>query len=341
MTDITLNPSGAEEAQEKSQRFRSTLDRLRDEIHRVVVGQDAVVDGVLAALFCDGHALLEGVPGLAKTLLVRTLAAALRLDFSRIQFTPDLMPADIVGTMVLHEVEGGGHQLRFEEGPLVANFILADEINRATPKTQSALLEAMQERTITVSRKTRPVPEPFVVLATQNPIEQEGTYPLPEAQLDRFLVKLLVDYPAEEEYREILARTTGERMPEAHPVATAEEVLELRSVVRQVPVPEQVETYAIRLMMATQPNSSYAPDAVNRHVSLGSSPRGAQGLLLVGKYNALNDGRFAVSCEDVRRAAPDVLRHRVLLNFEGQAKRVRPDDIIQAAVEAVPELSAV
>jgi MoxR-like ATPase len=272
---------------------------------------------------------------------VHTLADALELQFSRIQFTPDLMPADIVGTMVLHEVEGGGHELRFEQGPLLANFILADEINRATPKTQSALLEAMQERTITVARETRPLPPPFLVLATQNPVEQEGTYPLPEAQLDRFLLKLLVGYPAEDEYREILARTTGDATPEAKPVATAEEVLKMRKVVRQVPVPKQTETYAIRLMMATQPGSPYAPDTVNDHVSLGSSPRGAQGLLLVGKFNALRDGRFAVSCEDVRRAAPDVLRHRVLLNFQGQARRIRPDDIVHAAVEAVPELSAV
>lgn len=339
--DNSPSLAGAGEAREKSQQFREVVQRLRDEIHRVVVGQDAVVDGVLAALFCDGHALLEGVPGLAKTLLVRTLADALETSFSRIQFTPDLMPADIVGTMVLHEVEGGGHELKFEEGPLHANFILADEINRATPKTQSALLEAMQERTITVSRQTRAVPEPFVVLATQNPVEQEGTYPLPEAQLDRFLVKLLVDYPAEEEYREILARTTGESMPRANKVTSADEVLAFRRVVRQVPVPVQTETYAIRLMMATQPGSAYAPEMVNRYVSLGSSPRGAQGLLLVGKFNALLDSRFAVSCADVRRAALDVLRHRVLLNFEGQAKRITADEIVQAAVEAVPELSQV
>ncbi|MBN2491196.1 MAG: MoxR family ATPase [Planctomycetes bacterium] len=341
MTESDPLLQGAAAAHEKSRQFRDVIQRLRDEIHRVVVGQDAVVDGVLAALFCDGHALLEGVPGLAKTLLVHTLADALELEFSRIQFTPDLMPADIVGTMVLHEVKGGGHELRFEQGPLVANFILADEINRATPKTQSALLEAMQERTISVARQTRPLPRPFVVLATQNPIEQEGTYPLPEAQLDRFLLKLLVDYPAEEEYREILARTTGEEMPAARRVASAEEILALRRILRQVPVSTQVETYAIRLMMATQPGSPYAPGIVTEHVSLGSSPRGAQGLLLMGKFHALCDGRFAVACEDVRRAAPDVLRHRVLLNFQGQARRIRPDDIVAAAVEAVPELSTV
>ena len=342
MTENASSLPGAGEAREKSEAFRGAVQRLRDEIHKVVVGQDLVVDGVLAALLCDGHALLEGVPGLAKTLLVRTLADTLELQFSRIQFTPDLMPADIIGTMVLREKEGGrGHELRFEEGPLVANFILADEINRATPKTQSALLEAMQERTLTVSRKTRPLPEPFVVLATQNPIEQEGTYPLPEAQVDRFMLKLLLDYPAEEEYREILARTTGVVVPEAKPMATAAEVLDMRRVVRQVPVSEQVETYAIRLMMATQPGSPYAPEEVNQYVSLGSSPRGAQALLLVGKFNALLDGRFTVSCEDVRKAAPLVLRHRVLMNFEGQARRIHPDGIVARAVEAVPELTRV
>jgi MoxR-like ATPase len=328
-------------AEREAERFRSTMQRLSNEVHKVVVGQDHVVQGVLSALVCDGHALLEGVPGLAKTLLVRTLAEALDLEFSRIQFTPDLMPADVLGTMVLQEIEGGGHELSFERGPLFANFVLADEINRATPKTQSALLEAMQERTITVSRQTLQVPEPFVVLATQNPIEQEGTYPLPEAQLDRFLLKIVLGYPEEAEYHEILTRTTGDSMPEVSKVASGEDIVELRRTVRQVPVPEQVRTYAIRIVMATQPGSDYAPQSVGRFVALGSSPRGAQGLILAGKVRALMQGRFAVSCEDVRAVALPVLRHRILLNFQGQAERWTTDRLVEEAVAAIPELSTV
>ncbi len=333
-------PTGAAGAHDEADRFRETIQRLRDEVHRVVVGQDAVVDGVIAALVCDGHALLEGVPGLAKTLLVRTLADALDLDFARIQFTPDLMPADIVGTMVLRERDGGGHDLAFEPGPLVTNFVLADEINRATPKTQSALLEAMQERTITVARETHTLPSPFIVLATQNPVEQEGTYPLPEAQLDRFLTKLVVGYPEEADYHEILARTTGESSASANAVATGADVVALRATLRRVPVPQQAETYAIRLMMATQPGSNYAPETVTRYVSLGSSPRGAQALLLLGKFHALVDGRFAVACDDIRRAAHDVLRHRIQLTFEAHADRITPDRVVDAVIDAVPELTS-
>jgi len=329
----------AERAREEARGFRETVGRIADTIHRVVVGQDAVVDGVLMALFCDGHALLEGVPGLAKTLLAHTLADSLDLKFSRIQFTPDLMPADIVGTMVLHEVEGGGHELRFEEGPLVANFILADEINRATPKTQSALLEAMQERTISVSKRTIRLPEPFIVLATQNPIEQEGTYPLPEAQMDRFLVKLVVGYPEEADYHEILERTTGTQTPRVSAVAAGEEILRLRQVVRAVPVPEPVRTFAIRTVMATQPGSEHAPAEIRRFVALGSSPRGAQALMLGGKYKALMDGRFSVAIEDVKAVAHAVLRHRILLGFEGRAERVSTDGLIDQVLASVPELS--
>jgi len=230
----------------------------------------------------EGLLPCEGVPGLGKTLLVHTLATALKLDFSRIQFTPDMMPADIVGTMVLHEMEGGGHELRFQEGPIIANFILADEINRATPKTQSALLEAMQERQVTVARRTMHLPAPFIVLATQNPVEQDGTYPLPEAQLDRFMVKLLVDYPSEQDYHEILHRTTENEMPTISPVSSGEEVSRMRKVVRGVAVSQQVRQYAIRLVIATQPGSQYAPEAINRAVSLGASPRGVQSLSLMG-----------------------------------------------------------
>ncbi len=321
-------------------KFQDVFDRLRREVQKVFVGHDEMVEQVLSVLLSDGHVLLEGVPGLGKTLLAHTLASALQLQFSRIQFTPDLMPADIMGTMVLQEREGGGHQLEFEPGPLVANFILADEINRATPKTQSALLEAMQERQISVARRTTRLPQPFIVMATQNPIEQEGTYPLPEAQLDRFLVKLLVEYPAEREYHDILTRTTGTETPTVEPVSTGEEIRAMRRIVRHVEVTEQVRTYAIRLVLATQPGSPYAPAAVNRSVTLGASPRGAQGLMLMGKVRALTSGRYAVSCQDVRDAALPVLRHRVLLNFEAQADRVDPDDVVRAAVSSVRELSS-
>ncbi|HQA00641.1 MAG TPA: AAA family ATPase, partial [Phycisphaerae bacterium] len=265
--------------------------------------------------------------------------SALRLEFSRMQFTPDLMPADIIGTMVLYEKEGGGHELRFAQGPLVANFVLADEINRATPKTQSALLEAMQERQISVSRNTIRLPEPFIVVATQNPIEQEGTYPLPEAQLDRFLVKLLVGYPEERDYHHILERTTETERPTIEPVSSAEEIMAMRRIVRSVPVSEQVRSYAIRLVMATQPGSPHAVAAVNRAVALGASPRGAQALLLLGKVRALLGGRFAVSCQDIRDVALPVLRHRILLSFEGHSEGVKPDDLIRAAVNSVSELS--
>ncbi|MCP4247188.1 MAG: MoxR family ATPase [bacterium] len=328
------------EAAEHADRFREVYARLQGEIQKVFVGHDAIVEQLLSVLLSDGHVLLEGVPGLGKTLLARTLAAALQLKFSRIQFTPDLMPADIVGAMILHEREGGGHELRFEPGPLIANFILADEINRATPKTQSAMLEAMQERQVSVSRRTVVLPEPFIVVATQNPIEQEGTYPLPEAQLDRFLVKLLVGYPQESQYHDILERTTGVDPPRVAPVSSAEEIVVMRRIARSVECSDQVRGYAIRLMMATQPGSPYAARAVSDVVALGSSPRGAQGLLLMGKVRALVDGRFAVSCQDIRDVALPVLRHRILLSFEGQADRVDPDDLIRAATSSVGERSS-
>ncbi len=340
MTMSPNPPLDAREAEGQAQRFREVFDRLKKEVHKIFVGHDELVEHVLAVLLSDGHVLLEGVPGLGKTLLARTLASALRLSFSRVQFTPDLMPADIVGTMMLYEKEGGGHELRFAEGPLMANFILADEINRATPKTQSALLEAMQERQVSVSRRTMRLPEPFVVMATQNPIEQEGTYPLPEAQLDRFMVKLLVGYPQEREYHDILQRTTDVEMPAVEPVSTGEEILAMRRISRSVAVTDQVRGYAIRLVMATQPHSLYAPAAVNTNVALGSSPRGAQGLLLLGKVRAILGGRFAVSCQDIRDVALPVLRHRILLNFEGQSERVNPDDLVRAAISSVSELSS-
>lgn len=326
-------------AREQAGRFCEVFKKLKTEVHKAFVGQDDVVESVLSVLLSDGHLLLEGVPGLGKTLLAHTLARTLHLDFSRIQFTPDLMPADIVGTMVLHEKEGGGHELRFQEGPVISNFILADEINRATPKTQSAMLEAMQERQVSVARRTIKLPEPFIVIATQNPVEQDGTYPLPEAQLDRFMVKLLVNYPAEDEYLGILRRTTGTGGSAIQPVSSGPEIMDMREIVRSVPVSEQVQRYAVRLVMATQPDSPYATDTVNRTVALGASPRGVQGLILMGKVRALIGGRFAVSCQDIRDVAVPVLRHRVMLSFEGASARVHPDELIREIIGSLKELS--
>jgi len=328
-------------AREKAARFKQVHDAIRAQIARVMVGQEDVIEGVLTALMAGGHVLLEGVPGLGKTLLISSLGRAVDLQFSRIQFTPDMMPADIIGTQVLMEVEGGGHEVQFQEGPLIANLVLADEINRATPKTQSALLQAMQERQISVGRRTIDLAEPYCVMATQNPVEQEGTYPLPEAQLDRFLLKLLVGYPKEEEYRLILDRTVGAEDLEVEAVSDGEEILALRQVVREVPVPRHVQDYAIQLVMATQPGSAHATGLTNETVSLGSSPRGAQALLLAGKVRALLAGRFAVNTEDVRQVAPAALRHRVIVNFQGQSDGVTPDRIVAAVLAAVRPASEV
>jgi len=334
----TPTPDDPAAAREAAAEFNKIHDAIRAEVARMMVGQEPVVDGVLAALFVGGHVLLEGVPGLGKTLLVSSLGKAIDLSFSRIQFTPDMMPADIRGTTVLIESESGGTKLEFQAGPLVANLVLADEINRATPRTQSALLESMQERQISVGNRTIILEEPFCVMATQNPIEQEGTYPLPEAQLDRFLFKLVVPYPAEEEYRTILRRTTSNEVIDLKPASNAETVLRMRQTVRAVPVPEHVESEAIRLVMATQPNSPYAPDLVNETVSLGASPRGVQSLILAGKVRALRQGRFAVAGEDLRAVAMDVLRHRVLVNFHGMSDGITPDDVVSEVIRQVPSI---
>jgi len=322
-------------AEEQADQFREAHARIKNEIRKVIVGQEAAIDAVLVALLVGGHVMLEGVPGLGKTMLVRALGEAVDIEFSRIQFTPDMMPADIQGTNVLVEGDGGVHDVKFQPGPLVSNLVLADEINRATPKTQSALLEAMQERQLSVGNRTIRLEEPFCVMATQNPVEQEGTYPLPEAQLDRFLFKVVLGYPEIEDYNAILDRTTGTEDRHASAVSNGPEIVTLRQTARAVPVPQHVQDHAIRLVVATQPNSIHATSMVNENVLLGSSPRGAQGLLLAGKIRAILDGRFAVSSDDVRANAHEVLRHRVMINFQGQADGVTPDGVIDSVLEHV------
>ncbi|MEC8556044.1 MAG: MoxR family ATPase [Planctomycetota bacterium] len=329
----TLTVENSDQAREAAEEFKKVHTAIRTEVAKVMVGQDAVVEGVLAALFSAGHVLLEGVPGLGKTLLVSSISKVIDLSFSRIQFTPDMMPADIRGTNVLSENEGGGTKLEFQAGPLVANLVLADEINRATPRTQAALLESMQEKQISVGNRTIKLEEPFCVMATQNPVEQEGTYPLPEAQLDRFLFKLVVGYPTEEDYRTILRRTTANEQIELKPVSDAATIVQMRQVVRSVPVPEHVETAAIQMVMGTQPGTEYAGKLVNEVVALGASPRGVQSLILAGKVRALLEGRFAVAVEDLKAVAADVLRHRVLINFQGMSDGVTTEDIVAEVVK--------
>ena len=317
--------------------FCRRIGTLREEVGKVVVGHRDVVDGVLICMLAGSHALLEGVPGLGKTLLVRTMADALQLEFSRIQFTPDMMPADILGTTVVEETQTGHRLFEFQKGPVFANIVLADEINRATPKTQSALLEAMQEHRVTIGKQTHTLEEPFFVLATQNPLESEGTYPLPEAQLDRFFFKLHVDYPKRDELHGILERTTGEHVPRAAPVLSRQELLEMQKLVREVPVSRHVQDYAVRLVEATHPKHATAIDDVKRFVNFGSSPRGAQALLLASKIRALFQGRFAPSIDDIKYNALPALRHRVLLSFEGEAEGVRSDALLQKIIDKLPE----
>ncbi len=324
-----------DELKRQLDRFRADFDALRAEVRKVIVGHEEIVDGTLTALIAGGHVLLEGVPGLGKTLLVRTLADALHLKFQRIQFTPDLMPADLIGTNVVLESPEGGRRFEFQPGPIFANLLLADEINRATPKTQSALLEAMQERSVTVAGKTHILERPFFVMATQNPLEMEGTYPLPEAQLDRFFFKLLVKFPSAEDLEAILDRTTEATEPRAEPVFDGRRIVELSQLARRIPIAGELRRYAIALVMATHPEGEYATEMSRRYVRYGSSPRGAQALILAAKISAILDHRYHVAREDIRAAALPALRHRLILNFEGQAENVQADDIVGNLLDAV------
>ncbi len=334
-------PHTSAEVKAQCEAFRETYKKLKAEIGKVVVGHSEVVDGVLIALFAGGNVLLEGVPGLGKTLLVRSLAQTLSLPFSRIQFTPDLMPADVIGTnIVMEDADTGRRKFEFQRGPIFAQVVLADEINRATPKTQSALLEAMQERSVTVAGTTYKLEKPFLVLATQNPIEQEGTYPLPEAQLDRFIFKIVVGYSQLDDLLTILDRTTGTENPQAGIVMDGPAILKAQELVRGVVVAPHVKEYVARLVLATHPGTATAAGGgggpTNKYIRCGASPRAAQALLLGGKVKAMIDGRYHVSFADVRWIAPMCLRHRLILNFEAEADKVDPDSLVKSIIDLTP-----
>lgn len=316
------------------QEFVTAFEALRGEVEKVIVGHREIIDHVLTGMFAGGHVLLEGVPGLGKTLLIKTLSEGLELSFSRVQFTPDLMPADIIGTNIIVEDAEGRKHFQFQQGPIFAHIVLADEINRATPKTQSALLEGMQEAAVTVGGASRPLPAPFFVLATQNPIEMEGTYPLPEAQLDRFLLKLRVGYPSIEELNAIIDRTTQSRHVTVNRVMNGAKVLAYRELIREVPVASHVRDLASAIIMATQPHWEGAPEVARRFVRYGASPRGAQALVLCAKVRALASGRYNVSVDDLRALAAPTLRHRIILNFEGEAEALDIDSLITQIVDA-------
>ncbi len=318
---------------------RSKHATLRDEIAKVIVGQDEIVEQILLCIFCEGHGLLVGVPGLAKTLLISTIAQALRLEFSRVQFTPDLMPSDITGTEVIEEDRSTGRrEMRFVQGPIFANVVLADEINRTPPKTQAALLEAMQERQVTVGGVRHPLPAPFFVLATQNPLEQEGTYPLPEAQLDRFMLQILIKYPTAEEELEVMRRSAHKGEADVSPVLDARDIAEIRTIIKHAPVAEHVMKYALRLVRATRVDEagSGAPEIVRDYVAWGAGPRASEALVLAAKASAILSGDTVVTADHVRRMVPPVLRHRVLTNFNAEADQVTPDKILEGLVAAVP-----
>jgi MoxR-like ATPase len=315
--------------------FRRTASAIEEQVGQVIVGQHQLVRQTLVTLLAGGNALLEGVPGLGKTMLVRTLAQAIDCAFNRIQFTPDLMPADIVGTNLIVEDESGRRQFQFEQGPIFANLVLADEINRATPKTQSAMLEAMQEHSVTVAKNTRRLPEPFFVLATQNPLEMEGTYPLPEAQLDRFFFKVDVPFPSVEDLVEIANRTTVTTVPQAQPVADGAAIRAMQALARGVPIAEHVTGFAAKVLKATHPDDGQSPPTVREFVRYGASPRGMQAMILAGKIFSLLDGRYNVAYDDIRQAATPALRHRIILNFEAQAEGITPNHVIGKILEAV------
>ncbi len=325
------------DVEKQAAEFRERYAELRAEVGRVIVGHERIVDGVLTCLFVGGNCLLEGVPGLGKTMLVRTLAQALDLHFSRVQFTPDLMPADIIGTNIIREDEHGNRALVFQPGPLFAQIILADEVNRATPKTQSALLEAMQEHSITVGGTTHQMHEPFFVLATQNPLEMEGTYPLPEAQLDRFMMKLLVETSSRAELTEVVTRTTEGIVVEARKIMDGATINEWRQFIRQVLVAPAVKDYAVRLVLATHPEGEFAAPIAKQYVRYGSSPRGAQSLILCAKVRALLEGRYNVAYADLQEVARPCLRHRLILNFEGEAEGVSTDRVLAEILAHVPQ----
>jgi MoxR-like ATPase len=317
--------------------FRSTVRRIEEEVSRVIVGQSEVLRDVLICVIGGGHALLEGVPGLGKTLLVRTIADALDLNFGRIQFTPDLMPADITGTNILVEDQEGRRRFAFQEGPIFSNIVLADEINRATPKTQAALLEAMQDKTCTVSNVVHPLAQPFFVLATQNPLEMEGTYPLPEAQLDRFFFKLLIPYPSGDDLAEILKRTTTGFSAGAQLAANGPTILAMGRLARQVPIANHVSDYVVRLTLSTHPENAEAPPVIKRYVRYGASPRAAQAIVLGAKIRALMEGRLNVSFDDIHAVALPALRHRMILNFEAESAGKNSDEILLALIDEVDQ----
>ncbi len=335
MTD----PRSPEDVKAAVEKFRADYAAVRDEIGKVVVGHGDIVDGVLTCLFCDGHALLEGVPGLGKTLLVRTLAQALHLSFNRIQFTPDLMPSDVTGTTIVVEIDGD-RSFRFQRGPVFAQILLADEINRATPKTQSSLLEAMQERSVTVDGTTHDLERPFLVMATQNPIEQEGTYPLPEAQLDRFFFKLQVGYSSRTELAEILNRTTGGATSEVSQVLDGGTIRAHQRLIRRVAIADHVRDYAVRMTLATHPGGEFATPMATKYIRVGASPRAAQALVLGAKCRALLEGRAAVSVDDLQWVALPALRHRIVLNFEAEAEGVTTDQIAENIIATLPSMAA-
>jgi MoxR-like ATPase len=337
--DASTTPAGthavaAEPHRIAPEAFAERAQAIEAEVGKVIVGQRELVRHTLVGLLANSHVLLEGVPGLGKTMLVRTIADVIDCSFNRVQFTPDLMPADITGTNILIE-EGGSRVFRFQPGPIFANLVLADEINRATPKTQSSLLEAMQEHQVTVARSRYPLDPPFFVLATQNPLEMEGTYPLPEAQLDRFLLKVMVPFPSEADLISIIDRTTGADAPAARHVASAAEIVEMQRLARAVPIAPHITAYAVSVLAATHPDNGRAPQIVRQYVRYGASPRGAQALVTAGKILALMDGRFNVSVDDVRAAALPALRHRVILNFEGEAEGITTEAVVRTILDEV------